>query len=570
MSDHPLSGFELSLHSVKCFDESGSGFFHFAPITLVIGRNNSGKSTIVDFLMEASRKNEASLFPSSMHRRGWQPWAKYRKVVDEEELQTVFSSAHNGGEVPGNHWTYGAQFIGTKVDWRISTRDFPRFYHSAAVEEVVDGAKDRLSRLFPYPFSRYDVVRVAAERNIVPEGRNGISIEPYGTGISSAINAFLTRSDLDAKKVEADMLNDLNLIYKGDAHFSRINSREQVSLGAWEIYLTEDEKGDIPLSQSGSSLKTVISVLAFIHLHQAFAPNKGSGNAVLCIEEPENNLHPGLLRRLLEYVATRREEHGFSLVMTTHSPVGIDWATRRNDTTIIHVQHKEGRSVCSNVLDHFGRTDILNDLDIRGSDILQANGIIWVEGLSDRIYLKRWISLFSGGSLVEGTHYSFMYYGGRILSHFSATAPEEIGDRISMLTINRNVAVVMDSDRRPNPKMTTKKVLKPRLNLNETKHRMIAQIKKVGGFSWVTEGKEIENYVPSDVWETLGLTGSKITDAYVDIPHLFQTGASKTDKIDLANQAMEHFSSEHLSSSLDLAERLDELCQHIRRWNAQD
>ena len=33
---------------------------------------------------------------------------------------------------------------------------------------------------------------------------------------------------------------------------------------------------------------------------------------------------------------------------------------------------------------------MLNDLDVRASDLLQSNGIIWVEGPSDRIYIKRW------------------------------------------------------------------------------------------------------------------------------------------------------------------------------------
>ena len=31
---------------------------------------------------------------------------------------------------------------------------------------------------------------------------------------------------------------------------------------------------------------------------------------------------------------------------------------------------------------------ILDDLEARASDLLQANGIVWVEGPSDRIYFK--------------------------------------------------------------------------------------------------------------------------------------------------------------------------------------
>ena len=33
--------------------------------------------------------------------------------------------------------------------------------------------------------------------------------------------------------------------------------------------------------------------------------------------------------------------------------------------------------------------DVLDDLGAKASDIFQSNGIIWVEGPSDRIYIKK-------------------------------------------------------------------------------------------------------------------------------------------------------------------------------------
>ena len=63
----------------------------------------------------------------------------------------------------------------------------------------------------------------------------------------------------------------------------------------------------------------------------------------------------------------------------------------------------------------------VNLVYVRTSDIrlviLQANCVVWVEGPSDRIYLKHWIEAVTS-ELIEGLHYSIMFYGGRLLSRF--------------------------------------------------------------------------------------------------------------------------------------------------------
>ncbi len=41
-------------------------------------------------------------------------------------------------------------------------------------------------------------------------------------------------------------------------------------------------------------------------------------------------------------------------------------------------------------VEHFlDKNSILSDIGFKASDILQANGVIWVEGPSDRIYINR-------------------------------------------------------------------------------------------------------------------------------------------------------------------------------------
>ena len=58
------------------------------------------------------------------------------------------------------------------------------------------------------------------------------------------------------------MLKDLNEIFLTDAEFTEIVC-QQLESDVWEIYLEEKTKGRIPLSQSGSGLRTIIVVLIY-------------------------------------------------------------------------------------------------------------------------------------------------------------------------------------------------------------------------------------------------------------------------------------------------------------------
>ncbi|MFF2851601.1 hypothetical protein ACFVT5_35500 [Streptomyces sp. NPDC058001] len=129
--------------------------------------------------------------------------------------------------------------------------------------------------------------------------------------------------------------------------------------------------------------------------------------------------------------------------------------------------------------------DVSGQLHDRPSDLLQTNAVIWVEGPSDRIYLKHWIER-TEKDLIEGIHYSIMFYGGGLLNHLTST-DEEVTDFIKLRRLNRHLAIVIDSDR-----------TQADMPINETKQRVRDEfdIDPAQGFAWITDGYTIENYVP--------------------------------------------------------------------------
>ena len=87
----------------SCFKKDWAGFDEIKPIIVIIGRNNSGKSHLLD-LVEALCKDELDkLFDREWHYR-------CRGVLDEASLKEVFSE--NTSEGYGDDWSnHGEYFV---------------------------------------------------------------------------------------------------------------------------------------------------------------------------------------------------------------------------------------------------------------------------------------------------------------------------------------------------------------------------------------------------------------------------------------------------------------------------
>ncbi|GAI99803.1 unnamed protein product, partial [marine sediment metagenome] len=218
-----------------------------------------------------------------------------------------------------------------------------------------------------------------------------------------------------------------------------------------------------------------------------------SEKSIVLIEEPEIHLHPHLQRKFINLLINKNDNIYF---ITTHSNVFLDF---NQNISIYHVTHNRSETSVSHVNSDKKCYSILEDLGYKASDLLQTNGIIWVEGPSDRIYLKRWIKLLRK-DFIEGIHYTIMFYGGRLLNHVSMECQQFLTDEfISLLRINKNAMIIIDSDK-----------IYPEDQINETKKRIENETEE--GNCWITEGREIENYL------TENTMNKWLKGKYSDIP----------------------------------------------------
>lgn len=570
----------LSFRGFRCFSDAWAIVPELRPINIVIGRNNSGKSQYLEFL--------STLCSSSGFLRGTE--YKCESILDESSLRRVFSAQTTSGVLRGNHWDdHGQKLIGSRVRWRVGDNlnlldievDGIESPYGDGSTEARKSAIESLLSEARHPLQGKKFRRIMADRDIQPESsQNALSLLPTGIGATNIVRRFITSSSehLPSAIIQDKLLHALKHIFSADGEFTHIQIKqhddstvEASQEGDWEIYLGETQKGLVPLSNSGSGLKTVLLVLLNL-LVIPVVDSEDTSTYVYAFEELENNLHPSLLRRLFQYLLDFAKENSINIILTTHSSVAVDFFSLSPDAQIIHIEH-DGRAARATLVSaHLEHLTVVSQLGAKPSDFLQSNGIIWVEGPSDRIYINQWIKLFSDGDLQEGRDYQCAFYGGSLLARAQFVSPEAAEKELANLfRINPNIIVVCDSD-----KASKNDRIKKRVRRVKTEVSTIP-----GAHMWVTMGREIESYLRGAVIQKALSLSSSLRDPEQYELFFPRKGApagssyiesvlnrKSMDKMELSIQSCSHMSCANMSSSLDLEQQIRQVIARIRTWNS--
>ena len=540
---------DISFKGYKLFPKDEyTSMNNVSRVNVIIGKNNSGKTSLLD-IIESVYDEQATVLPGVDIDN-----VNFIRPLEIEMADKVFS----GGLISCGSWNRSKlqnYMQGKLFTFRIKEKDNVEFYGEPF--KGLGGHKRAIAFSISEKRSQYRFRKITAERNINPEKETEIGLHSNGEGATNLIRTFINDSKHDETIIESKLLSALNTIMMPDAEYEsiRVQQINQYGENYWEVFLKEKGLQRVPLSKMGSGLKTVVLVLLNLLVVPLIKEYKDY-KIVYGFEELENNLHPALQRRLFDYVYDFAERKKIIIYLTTHSHIAINAFFDKENTTIYHVVKENGIAQVKNIETHIDKTEILDDLDVKASDLLQSNGIIWVEGPSDRIYISRWFEIFTDNKFIEGKDYQFLYYGGRLLSQYSTNAENEL---INIITINRNAAIVMDSDKKYK-----------NAPLNGTKKRIIHEFQNLDMFYWVTKGKEIENYIPKEAVDKMNVTDSKkacgqydLFPQYIEKYYTNFTGK----KFPFANQIKQYITYENSKDMLDLKIQILKLYEQIQKWN---
>lgn len=544
--------YKIFVEKYKCFQDRAT----IEPpslVNLVIGRNNCGKTTLSDVIEYVY----SNVNIPNANIQG----VTLECVINDEAVKYTFSDSeirsgmtfYNGE----SQYTYGKKLIGKPLQINVKrSENSLAFLSIDNSQKTISDLNDKvhynnrdwenLGRNMITKVPHYRFYRISAERDIFPEKEDVRGIDSKGNGITAKIDALLNNDGQNYAVISKYLLNDLNTILEGESHYSSIVTTKSQS-GYKEICLIENEER-IKLSQMGSGLKTILFVLLYLRLYC----NNDPYNFYI-FEELENNLHPEIQRRLFGYIYSYCLKNNCHVFITSHSHVAINCFYGKEQASIYRVYKKEnGSSSIEKIESYFDKTKLLDDLGVKASDIFQANGIIWVEGPSDRVYINKWLML-KEPELKENVDYCFLYYGGKLLSHYTGS---DLDDLIRIFLINRNGLIVMDSD-----------IESEQEEIRDTKKRVKKEFEDNGMYVWVTKGREVENYI---YFKDLNKLSDDNNYSEVPVYGKFSEFIKDYDdefvshKVEFAKKV--EMEQESLNV-LDLDECLEQVVSNIKKWN---
>ncbi len=263
----------------------------------------------------------------------------------------------------------------------------------------------------------------------------------------------------------------------------------------------EGEKDTRKLYELGDGVQALIILMYKIFMADT--------NSMIVIDEPELNLHPGMQRLFLEQITTNEElvNKNITYFITTHSNHFLDLTIEKENVSIYSfnsILGEDGTKKFQIKNVNRGNNEILQTLGVNNSSVFMANCSIWVEGISDRNYIKAFLKSYCEKEIgflpKEDIDFAFFEYAGSNIDHylfnqeFEEDDTENIIKDINALALNNRIFLLADSD------STTKSSNKSKFNRlkkieNSKNNQFIPKI--------IWEVREIENLITNEIWNKI-------------------------------------------------------------------
>lgn len=476
----------LSKITVRNFRQFGEGAselqMNLQPgVTALVGRNDSGKSAVIDAIRYALLTRDQQFIrvePEDFHIDDASQMANEISIAC---TLAGLTDAEMGALI--EYLSYEGDDVVTHVNWtarRIGETPGARRWIDISVRSGIDGTgpafessvRELLSSAYLRPLRD-------AEREMSPGRGSRLS------QILSNVPEIGQGEAFDANNVpqDADALARLSLVGLGD--YMRHSVRGHSGIGGAQKAINEeylkslslhgdDIRGKIDVSEGGTESARLRQILERLELglHDASGNAMGryglgsnnllfmacellllgkepEGLPLLLIEEPEAHLHPQRQLRLMEFLTQAADgkiegvERPVQVLLSTHSP---NLASKIPLANLVLLQGRRGFPLANGhtELDTGDYRFLERFLDVTKANLFFAHGVLIVEGDAEAIILPV-LAKLAGRDLTEHG-VSIVNVGGRGLRRFSRIFQRKTRDGP---TIGIPVACIADMDVMP-------------------------------------------------------------------------------------------------------------------------
>lgn len=485
-----------------------------AKINAFVGKNNSGKSTILHAIEMASlalKNNDWNNFSFKLEVKDM--------FTDLGNFEIALTYEDNSSlSIKSNMPHFSPHIQPTATD--------NQKFQSVLI--IPDSGANLLTRTHRTPKNVLDQVRAKqfahlnamdilhAIKFYADRNESGITRNDYESIITEIKNYFPDIQDLNSIRTEHD-----------------ISSLEYTEFGR-----------KLDILYSGTGLKHFLDVLIKTTL---------SGAQILLLDEPEMGLHPDLQRRFIEYLVKLATKKNLQIFIATHSPVLLNYTT---DIQCYRIINSKGTREINKVPTEANQL-LLSDLGIRPSDIFNYDICLMVEGQSDVIFFEHILRVLYKDDF-NGVAVTVIQYGGD-----AAAAISNGTLQIRNITAAQKYTYwLRDRDAMPTEEPST-----PAMKFKKS-------LEKSGMTIHLTKNREIEFYYPLTI-HLKAQNGNKIQE---DSTQLIYEGkqdqkyrtAAETKNICVPKGAhLKKLLKEHLLSKEELDKEVVDIFEKLLLWKQE-